>query len=44
LELETMTKTAPEQKRKINHGARTHGGPDPDADLGASGTQVENDH
>ena len=31
-----MTKTAPEQKRKTNHRARTNGGPDPEADLGAS--------
>jgi hypothetical protein len=37
MELETMTTTVPEQKRKINHRARTHGGPDPEADLGASG-------
>ena len=36
-----MTKTVPEQKREINHRARTHGGPDPEADLGASGTPVE---
>jgi hypothetical protein len=39
--LETMTKTAPEQKRKINHRARTHGGPDPEADLGASGADSD---
>ena len=32
-----MTKTVHEQKRKINHRARTHGGPDPEADHGASG-------
>lgn len=31
-----MTKTASEQKRKTNHRARTHDGPDPDPDLGAS--------
>ena len=36
-----MTKAVPEQKREINHRARSHGGPDPEADLGASGTQVE---
>jgi hypothetical protein len=35
MEVETMTTTAP-QKREINHPARTHGGPDPVADLGAS--------
>jgi hypothetical protein len=31
MELETMTQTAPEQKRVINHRARTHGAPDPKA-------------
>jgi undecaprenyl-diphosphatase len=36
-----MTKAVPEQKREINHQARSHGGPDPEPDLGASGTQVE---
>jgi membrane-associated phospholipid phosphatase len=41
LELETMTEAVPEQKREIKHRARTHGEPDPEADLGASGTQVE---
>ena len=35
-----MTKAVPEQKREINHQARSHGRPDPE-DLGASGTQVE---
>jgi hypothetical protein len=39
-----MTKAVPEQKREINHRARSHGGPDPDADLGANGTQVEDAH
>src|SRR5580765_1315152 len=34
MELETMTKTALEQKRKTR--ARSHGGADPEADLGAS--------
>ena len=32
-----MTKTVPEQKRKINHRARTHGVPDSEADHRASG-------
>jgi hypothetical protein len=41
LDLKTVTKTVPEQKREIIHQARTHGGPDPDPDLGASGTPVE---
>ena len=36
-----MTKAVLEQKREINHRARSHGGPDPEADLGASRTQVE---
>jgi membrane-associated phospholipid phosphatase len=36
-----MTKAVPEQKRQINHQARGRGGPDPEADHGASGTQVE---
>ena len=36
-----MTKTAPEQKREIDHRARSRSAPDPEADLGASGTQVE---
>jgi undecaprenyl-diphosphatase len=36
MEPETMRKTALEQKRKTNHRARSHGGPDPEADLGAS--------
>jgi membrane-associated phospholipid phosphatase len=36
MELETMRKTALEQKRKTNHRARSHGGPDPEADLGPS--------
>jgi len=35
-----MTKAVPEQKREINHQARSHGRPDPE-DLGASGTHVE---
>jgi undecaprenyl-diphosphatase len=37
LELETMTKAVPEQKREINHRAHSDGGPDPEA--GATGTQ-----
>jgi hypothetical protein len=41
LELETMTKAVPEQKREINHRARAHGGPDPEADLGASGADSD---
>jgi hypothetical protein len=42
MELETMTKTVAEQKRKINHRARTHvGGPDSEADLGASGANSD---
>jgi undecaprenyl-diphosphatase len=41
MELETMTKTAPDQKRETNHRARTHGELDLEADLDASGTQVE---
>jgi hypothetical protein len=41
MELETMTKAVPEQKREINQRARTYGGPDPEADLGVSGTPVE---
>ena len=36
-----MTKTAPEQKRESNRRARTHGGPDPEADLGASGADTD---
>ena len=36
-----MTKTAPEQKREINHRARTHSGPDSEADLGASGANSD---
>ena len=36
-----MTKAAPEQKREISHRARTHGGPDPEADLGASGADSD---
>jgi hypothetical protein len=41
LELETMTKVVPPQKREINHRAPTHGGPDPEADLGASGANSD---
>ena len=36
-----MTKTVPEQKREINHRARTHGGPDSEADHGASGANSD---
>jgi undecaprenyl-diphosphatase len=36
-----MANAAPEQKREINQRARSHGGPDAEANLGASGTQVE---
>ncbi len=32
-----MTQTVSEQKRVINHRARTHGAPDPEDDLGAGG-------
>jgi hypothetical protein len=32
-----MTNAVPEQKRENNHRARSHGGPDPEADLGVSG-------
>ena len=32
-----MTQTVPEQKRVINHRARTHGASDPQGDLGVSG-------
>jgi hypothetical protein len=32
-----MTQMVPEQKRVINHRARTHGASDPQGDLGVSG-------
>jgi membrane-associated phospholipid phosphatase len=36
-----MRKAVPEQKREINHRARSHGRPDPEPDLGASATWEE---
>jgi hypothetical protein len=36
-----MTKAASEQKREISHRARTRGGPDPEADLDASGADSD---
>jgi hypothetical protein len=37
----TMTKAIPEQRREINHRARNHGGPDLEADRGASGADSD---
>jgi hypothetical protein len=36
MKLETVTETAPEQKREISHQTRAHGRPDPEADFSAS--------
>jgi hypothetical protein len=37
MERRRLTKAIPEQRREMNHRARNQGGPDPEADHGASG-------
>ena len=41
MERETMTNTAPEHDRKINHRARPHGEPDVKADPGAADAESD---